>query len=218
QSNQGLGTGMIQVNRFVFGPSGRTFAATSHGVFTSDDAGQTWTGSNLSQFTLGIDASGTDPMRAYAATTAGGIWRTADGGQTWTPANAGLPTSLLLSVVSDPRDGERAFAGTGPGGGVFGTRDGGASWRELDRGLAFSEIGAVAVTADDPSRVYAGIGGFGSVVGLSHSGDRGRTWRHGGEVPVEYGVNGLAADPTNADVVYLGSYDPILKSTDGGKN
>lgn len=116
-------------------------------------------------------------------------------------------------------------------GGLFSTTDGGGTWDIKLRSADGARIGAgtglnlwrVKVAHSNPTRVYAGGGD-----GVWRSIDGGKTWAGDAPVRVAPGVNaaafqglaevrGLAVDPTNADVVYAGSWGSgVRKSVDGG--
>jgi photosystem II stability/assembly factor-like uncharacterized protein len=106
-------------------------------------------------------------------------------------------------------------------GGVYKSVDGGDTWTQLKAGLPNELVGKgnIAVTAANPNRLYllyeAKPGG-----GLYRSDDGGATWTLINTQPSlitrPFYYTTLAADPTNADVVYAGA-EGFFKSTDAGK-
>src|SRR6185312_5267608 len=115
-----------------------------------------------------------------------------------------------------------AILSGGHEGGLYKSTDGGDHWTKMAGGLPSDLFGKsnIAVTAANPNRVYALIeakpGG-----GLYRSDDAGEHWSLTSSNPQLitrpfYYVT-LAADPTNADVVYGGA-ENFYKSTDGGRN
>ena len=43
----------------------------------------------------------------------GGIWKSTNGGTTWAPVNDFMPNVAISSIVRDPSDPQRMYAGTG---------------------------------------------------------------------------------------------------------
>lgn len=121
--------------------------ATSEGVWTSSDDGQSWVQSSLHQFTwaLAYDAAG---QVLYAGTSHDGVFRSNDAGQTWKQVNTGL-RSLDVRAIS-----------TGPTAIVLGTQKGvyvsgdGLAWERA--GLSNLSISSVAIISDTPLGVLAG--------------------------------------------------------------
>ncbi|HET9274614.1 MAG TPA: hypothetical protein VFN96_00940, partial [Gemmatimonadales bacterium] len=114
------------------------------------------------------------------------------------------------SIISGSREG-----------GFYKSTDGGERWTRITTGLPGELIGKgnLAVTAANPSRLYALIeakpGG-----GLYRSDDAGQSWTlvnsQGSLIQRPFYYTTLAADPTNADVVYAGA-EGFYRSIDGGR-
>lgn len=75
----------------------------------------------------------------WAGSVGGGIWRTANAGTTWQPVDDFMANLAVTSIVIDPTNPDRLYAGTGEGfnnndalrgGGIFETTDG-ITWRLL---------------------------------------------------------------------------------------
>lgn len=79
----------------------------------------------------------------YTGGVSGGVWKTTDGGAAWRPTADTLANIAINSLVMDPRDHNRLYAGTGEGyfretvrgtalplrgGGIFVSSDAGESW------------------------------------------------------------------------------------------
>jgi len=104
----------------------------------------------------------------------------------------------------------RLFVGTLDG--IFTIVLSNGCWNVASRNLEGSEVNAIVVNAFDSS-VYAGVRGG----GLYRSGD-GNTWRRLGEGVLSDKVRALTLDPSNPDIVYVGTEPPALwKSEDGGR-
>ena len=149
----------------------------------------------------------------------------------------------VTAVAASPTDPLVAFAtvGTRQGnpanrarvGGVFRTSDAGLSWQRVEDGDSAGywppDFLHVAVAADGRT-VWASDANWGDGMGLYKSADGGSTWsqalsqsnlaarlRDGN--PFDAGVVGawwVEVDPSDADVVYAGSSESVLKTSDGG--
>ncbi|MEY2516512.1 MAG: hypothetical protein QOJ89_3870 [bacterium] len=117
---------------------------------------------------LAIDPNCGQPgrgCRLWVAAAGGGIFRTADALAAtvqWTPSSAGMTSSAIGSLVSDPTDptGDTLYAGTGePNGssdseagvGLYKSTDGGVSWSLVPGSPAVARDRAIATIAIDPS-------------------------------------------------------------------
>ncbi|HEX2251806.1 MAG TPA: glycosyl hydrolase [Thermoanaerobaculia bacterium] len=185
-----------------------------------------------------------DQATWYVAVGSGGVWKTTNSGTTWESVFDGQGSYSIGDVALDPSNPDTVWVGTGEnvggrhvgyGDGVYRSRDGGKSWQRV--GLEASEhIGTVWVDPRDSDTVLVAAQGplwsAGGDRGLYKTTDGGATWRKvlgGGEYT---GVNELAADPRNPDVLYASTHQRhrnvaalvdggpesgIHKSTDGGE-
>lgn len=190
------------------------WAATTNGVFRSEDGGRAWTSASeglipYSEFSwLHYDALAFDPSTPGGLWAAGwsGLFHSNDSGSTWARV-AGLREGVPIgSVAVDPNDPRRVWAISSGGGPVaskvFRSADGGATWREtsfatqgLD-GLAIGPSGTVFVAA---------------LSQLLRSTDGGETWQ---EVPLS--VSSIAVDPAEPKNVYAGGSLGLYRSRDEG--
>lgn len=223
----------------------RSNVSTGRGVYKSTDAGATWTFAGLRDAGQigGVRIDPANPDIAYVAaignafttSTERGVFRTRDGGKTWDKVlyisdstgaadvelQPGNPNVIYAAMWHGVRKPWTIISGAREGG-LYKSVDGGDHWTKMTNGLPSDLIGKsnIAVTAANPNRVYALIeakpGG-----GLYRSDDAGDHWSLVSSNPQLitrpfYYVT-LAADPTNADVVYGGA-EGFFKSTDGGRN
>ncbi|MBI3653193.1 MAG: hypothetical protein HY231_19370 [Acidobacteria bacterium] len=213
------------------------------GILKSTDAGLTWTRVNNATLpSPGNDAKleidPTNPNKLYLAQYArlletrrvsSGFFTSSDGGVNWSQKIVGLPRDVVLDV-NNPNNVTvgmaRVDAPPNTPAGVYRSTDGGDTFTIIFTSpydnLLTRDM-RLAVTPADPLRLYLYTGGSSSGVSdvrVYVSTDSGQSWtnRGGGTTidPNQFGYNTyIYADPTNADMVYVGSRD-IFKSTDGG--
>jgi len=222
----------------------RSNVSTGRGVYKSTDAGATWQFVGLRDAgqigAVRIDPTNPDIVyvaaigNAFADNAERGVFRTRDGGKTWQKVlfvsdsvgspdlelQPGNPNVIYASMWHGQRKPWAIISGSNDGG-LYKSTDGGDHWTKMAGGLPSGLFGKsnIAFTAANPDRVYALIeakpGG-----GLYRSDDAGAHWTLTSSKPQLitrpfYYVT-LAADPTNADVVYAGA-EGFFKSVDGGK-
>jgi photosystem II stability/assembly factor-like uncharacterized protein len=222
----------------------RSNVSAGRGVYKSTDAGATWSFVGLRDAGQigGVRIDPTNPDIVYVAAignafttnTERGVFRTKDGGRTWDKVLFISDSTGAADIELQPGHPNVIYAGMWHGvrkpwtiisgareGGLYKSVDGGDHWAKMTNGLPSDLFGKsnIAVTAANPDRVYALIeakpGG-----GLYRSDDAGGHWSLVSSNPQLitrpfYYVT-LAADPTNADVVYGGA-ENFYKSVDGGK-
>lgn len=164
--------------------------------------------------TLVIDPQQTDTM--YTGGVSGGVWKTTDGGAAWRPTGDTLANIAINSLVMDPRDNNRLYAGTGEGyfretirgtalplrgGGIFVSTDAGESWSILEstRTSDFHFVNDLFVSSVDTSRIYAATRS-----GVFRSSDAGQSWKRILSVDAAGGCLDLAARPgAGSDYLYV---------------
>lgn len=131
------------------------FLTSGEGVYTSEDAGETWTHLTRKRDRIGYpDVLFIDPRDERTVVVAGaanspphwrehrdgkpGILRSRDAGRTWTELTNGLPAQIrgnieAMTLAHGPF-GVAFFAGTATGD-VFASEDGGDSWTTIASGL-----------------------------------------------------------------------------------
>ncbi|HEX8243824.1 MAG TPA: hypothetical protein VF541_10020, partial [Longimicrobium sp.] len=221
----------------------RSNVSTGRGVYRSTDAGRTWTHMGLRDAgQIGaVRIHPSDPQTVLVAAVGNafepnperGVFRTRDGGRTWQKVLFVSDTTGAVDLEFQPGNPDVVYASMWRGerkpwtiisgareGGIYRSTDGGTTWRKLGNGLPAGLFGKsnVAVTAANPRRVYALIeaspGG-----GLYRSDDGGESWRRVSDrrelITRPFYYTNITADPTNPDVVYVGT-EGFYKSTDGG--
>jgi photosystem II stability/assembly factor-like uncharacterized protein len=172
--------------------------------------------------TLVIDPQQTGTM--YTGGVSGGVWKTTDGGAAWRPTGDTLANIAVNSLVMDPRDHNRLYAGTGEGyfretvrgtalplrgGGIFVSTDAGESWSILEstRTTDFHFVNDLFVSSVDPNRIYAA-----TRTGVFRSSDAGQSWTRALSVTTAGGCLDLAARPhAQSDYLYVscGTLDQV---------
>ncbi|MFQ5860605.1 MAG: family 16 glycoside hydrolase [Dehalococcoidia bacterium] len=197
------------------------YVSGADGVLRSNDGGESWS-------PTGYDASVFDWLPALAVSPAdadvvyagveGGVVLSTDGGATWSWSNDGLADLDAWQLAVSPTDSDRLYAGTFCMRGIFQTTDAGSTWVLAPE--HFHYVMEIASVPLQPEVLYVTHHD-----GLHRSLDGGSTWRHVPDTGY-YHLHGLAVDPVNPDVAYVGSvggvgeysapYATIYKTTDGG--
>ena len=168
-------------------------------IYTSTDAGVTWTARESDRQWRGV-ASSADGMKLVAAEHGGQLWTSTDAGVTWT---ARASNTYWWSVASST-DGTKLVA-TSTNGQLWTSTDSGVTWtaRESDRAW-FS----VASSADGTKLIAAVSGGH-----LYTSTDSGVTWTAREEARSWYAV---ASSADGTKLIAAAPNDRVYTSTDSG--
>jgi photosystem II stability/assembly factor-like uncharacterized protein len=231
---RGVRPGIGAIHRLALAPSSpETLFASVEGslntqIFRSDDGAATWrlvgelpAGRPAEQALL-VDPR--SPSTVYAAGT-GGIFLSADGGATWADSSFGLPRPGhapmgILSLAVAPSRPDTLFAGT-IGWGVARRTGTEARWQiGVEPGLTASGVSMLDFHPRRPGTVYIGIGSGVSGAGGSRSfrsTDNGRTWQPFARSMAQDGLNDLAFDPANPNLLYAATPVAIWKSADAGE-
>ena len=222
----------------------RSNVSIGKGIYKSSDAGRTWRFSGLPDAgqigAIVVHPTNADVVYAavvgnpFANSRARGVYRTRNGGTTWEQVfflsdstgavdielQPGNPNVVYATMWRGARRPWTIISG-GAEDGVFKSTDGGDHWTRLGGGLPTGIVGKsdLAVSAAAPARVYAlveaKVGG-----GLYRSDDAGEHWALTSALPGlitrPFYYDNVDVDPSNADVVYIGT-EGFYKSTDGGR-
>ncbi|MFZ4522699.1 MAG: choice-of-anchor J domain-containing protein, partial [Bacteroidales bacterium] len=205
--------------------------APGMGVFKSTDAGATWSASKTGMGNVTVCKLIQSPANSLIvmAVTTSGIFRSADGGSLWSFIKAGS----FKDICFKPGNPDIVYAASM--GNFYRSSDNGRSFSLITAGLPYVEFpiderGAISVSAANPSYVYFiqsnSSGGF---QGVYRSNDSGLTFSTRSTSPniLDESCDGsgtsgqgwhdlaIAADPSNADILYTGGIN-VWKSSDGG--
>ncbi|MCG6988259.1 MAG: hypothetical protein LJF06_08770 [Gemmatimonadetes bacterium] len=222
----------------------RSNVSTGRGVYKSVDGGKTWSFAGLRDVgqigELRIDPK--DPNTVWVAAMGDifkpshdrGIYKTTDGGKTWHNTLWVSDSTGAMDVELQPGNPDVVYAwmsrlerkpwtiiSGSHEGGFYKSTDGGEHFQKMMNGLPHGLIGKanLAVTAADPQRIYALVEAKPGD-GLYRSDDAGESWTlvntTPGIITRPFYYTALGADPSNADVAYMGA-ETFYKTTDGGK-
>jgi photosystem II stability/assembly factor-like uncharacterized protein len=223
----------------------RSNVSIGRGVYRSDDAGKSWHFIGLPDAgQIGaVRVHPDNPDLVYVAAVGNpfvnnperGVFRSRDGGKSWEKILYLSDSTGAVDLEFQPGHPEVIYAAMWRGqrtpwtiisgareGGIYKSADGGDHWTKLTGGLPDQLFGKanIAVTAANPERVYALIEAKPGA-GLYRSDDAGATWARVSSqaslITRPFYYTTIAADPTDANVVYAGA-EGFFKSTDGGKN
>lgn len=198
--------------------------APGMGVWKSFDGGQTWAAFNSGMGNSTVSKLMMHPQNnnIVFAATAGGVYKTVDGGVSWTKKANGN----FKDMVSKPGNPDIIYAMSN--GSFHKSTDGGETFIQGAAGLPNGSRGALAVSPANPEIVYAFLTNDDSFKGLYRSEDGGLSFTVRSTTPniMSWDCNGgsggqawydldVAADPTNADIIYGGGVN-CFKSTNGG--
>ena len=135
----------------------------------------------------------------------------------------------ISCLAFHPSNNSIIYVGSATGG-IWKTTDGGTSWISLPlTGVLSIGISDIAISASNPNIIYASTGdaessgflgvNFSFSVGILKSTDAGQTWNTTSsvyQISQKVLINRLIINPTNSNLLYVGSNSGFSKSTDGG--
>ena len=159
------------------------------------------------------------------------VLKTTDRGTTWTAVSpelgdtagtdrAVVPTGAL-TMLTESTISPGMLAGGTEGGRVWLTTNDGTDWRRIDAGLPRRWVSRVVLSHRDAGTVYVSFTGFREDDTRSYlfaSSDTGRTWRSiVANLPNE-SINVVKEDPTDADILFVGTDLGVYVSRDRGSH
>lgn len=157
------------------------------------------------------------------------LFKSPDRGDTWTPvspdltsapaAQGNVPWGTLTSVSESPFRADLLYTGADDGR-LHVTQDGGKTWTRIGADLPERWITRVVASRHDVATVYVSMTGyrydeFATYVYMSR--DFGRTWTSiASNLPAEP-VNVIGEDPSNRNILYVGTDTGVYASTDQGR-
>ena len=166
--------------------------------------------------------------RLYRSLDKGEHWEAISGDLTLGGAKGNVPYGTLTSIHESPLKFGLLYTGSDDGL-VHVSRDGGESWTKISDNLPQKLwVSRVVASAHERGRVYVSLNGyrwddFSSYLYTSE--DYGKTWQRigldasgsGSGLPAEP-VNVVREDPSNPDVLYVGTDHGVYVSLDRGKS
>ncbi|RMH05038.1 MAG: hypothetical protein D6704_10155, partial [Nitrospirae bacterium] len=215
-------TSVVHQLVFVPGSSHRIFAATSMGVFESQDAGETWTrrmqGMTEVLMVVTLDFDPNQPQTVYAGTS-GGVYKSVNGGHQWQKVNHGLVSPEVLKssralgvtrIKVDPHHSDTVYAATLDG--LYKTTNGARSWTRIGQSLPDDMFSDLILDHTIPDTLYVA-----SRKGVHKSTDGGKTWQPKNTGLVNLNIRALAMSPQDSQVLYAGTNRAgLFRSRNGG--
>lgn len=193
----------------------------SSGIYETRDGAQTWKQTNFPGVSVrGIGISTADTNTLYAAGVVnqrGKVFRSDDAGESWREVYIEPGTETLITTLRvDPIEPDNIYIGTSEGV-IIKSSDGGATWRNIYR--AEDEIINLEADISNHDLLYV-LSGDDSFL---RSRDGGATFEDLVNDPDEPDENlddadmqSLAIDRKNGGVLYIGTEEGILRSSDEG--
>lgn len=159
--------------------------------------------------------------KLYRSLDRGDHWEAISGDLTLGGVKGNVPYGTLTSIHESPLKFGLLWAGSDDGL-VHVSRDGGESWTKVSDNFPQKLwVSRVVASAHEKSRAYVSLNGYrwdDFTAYLYTSEDYGKTWqRIGTDLPTEP-LNVVREDPTNPDVLYVGTDHNVYVSLDRGKS
>ena len=185
--------------------------------------------------------------RLYAGSCCGGLWASDDLGQTWQAVFDKEASTAIGAVAVAPSNPDIVWVGTGESNIFRSSYTGVGMYKSTDNAKSFQHmglvdtgtVGRIVIHPTNPNIVYVASAGQewveNEMRGVFKTTDGGKTWSHVLKISPKTGVNDLAMDPKDPNILYAGAWqrqrrkwnDPrvepgfseggIFKSTDAGK-
>ncbi|MCK9204860.1 MAG: hypothetical protein M0P58_10575 [Bacteroidales bacterium] len=194
------------------------------GIEKSNDGGLSW--ENITPYNLSpsgpIIVNEDNPDIILAGANGSGIFKTVTGDTNWIQLNNGIPTDLtVVALKENPKNNNTLYAclskifpeqvGIQ---GLYKSYNAGESWQLINQAINFRnslyEFDMMAVNPADTNMVLIVCNDS-----LYKSTDGGVTFKYSSSALIS-GCITVNFDPVNIEVIYLGKYNGISKSNDGG--
>lgn len=134
-------------------------------------------------------------------------------------------TGRVNAIAVDPNDQNIWYAGA-PAGGIWKSTNAGDSWTTLFDDFPQIGVSGIAIDPNDSNTIYIATGdddaGDSFSVGVFKSTNGGTTWAQTGLNPDNTDeatrMNEIVVDPTNSNIIWVGTNGGLQKSIDGGDN
>lgn len=217
------------------------YAATSTGLYISQDAGNTWA-LILNKETLNIAIDSNHPEIIYAACNEDGVYKTTDNGQNWHDLNQDLAffnfksrfKNRYSTISTAPNNDQRLYvinSTWGRSGGLYQSDNGGLNWKLISNNMPESwlktskRMNDFAISQNDAKQMYLGSSRY--IYASKNSGDSWKQviskeldngWTHRG-INIFGHTREIKVDPNDKKIMYIGTADhKILKSINEGKS
>ena len=196
-------------------------AENNHGVFQSEDEGNTWQDIS-SEGLAGVSVHSMAFTRAnggalLAGTNDGAIFYRSLTDTDWHSVAAFPRAGAIVAIAGEPKEGQFLYAGTSTAA-VYYSMNGGIDWASLGNVLPnMFTINSIAVMPGKPNEVFvnaAGIGG--NIVWMTK--DFGANWSPVPDTTFTREYGRLAVDPSQPDVLYLYGMAGLFSTRDGGQS
>ena len=196
--------------------SSKIYASACSGIYCSSNRGTQWAkmrgipGTNRRTHLILQDPQ--DPKILYAGTTQG-LWKSLDGGLTWQKPN---PYAYVVNWIAiDPSNSLRLYLATDRSG-ILKSEDGGKSFRAVNNGFINRNLTEIQAEGT----LYASSAYDGDFGGIFMSLDHGSSWSLAASQTALNGQNvtSLAVSPADSKVLFAGTHQGLLRSTNGGRS
>jgi photosystem II stability/assembly factor-like uncharacterized protein len=191
------------------------YAGTDIGLFKSIDGGVSWTNTTSGIATSDIYSIAIDPnnhLIIYIGMS-GSILKSTNGGKLWATANSG-PEGFIKSIVIDPTNSQTIYSATYPSG-IYKSTNAGTTWTAINGGVSSTVVG-LTIDPINNATIYAATAMNGGPAYKTTNG--GNTWVAINNSTSQSDINCFAVDPKDSRIIYAGTSQHVLKSTDGGSS
>ena len=192
------------------------FAGTDHGLFRSNDSGQSWVELKEGLFSQDIRVLAINPQDSqmiYAGTPKG-IFKSEDQGDSWSEwfdEASGLTHVLINDLLINPNDTDTIYAATQ--GGLFVSHEEGEFWESVGNGIPSNQnVRTIRFSATYPDNII-----IGTENGTFRSADGGKLWeKKWNNLPPD--ISSLITLNTDPEFIFVGTNKGFYKSFNGGLN